>query len=228
MAPEVPRSTYLPDDDAVAIDRRAGAITMVAPADIDGIQKTIRVGLLGNGAAVVDHRVENTGTRRADAAAWAITQFPPDGTAVLPLPIEPGDPARLQANRSVVLWPYTNAGAPGVTWTVDAAMIEGSTSSEPFKAGVENRRGWLAYWRRGELFVKWSQRHHDGAAYADRGASAQVYRNDRPLVTLAPGDAIEHREVWLLRPVALDHADDLPAALGEVGVDEQPTELEQQ
>lgn len=234
VAPEVPQSTYLPDDDPVAIDRRSGAITMVAPAGVDGIRKTIRVGLAGNGAAVVDHRIENTGTETADAAAWAITQFPPDGTAVLPLPTEPADDAGLQANRSVVLWPYTNAGAPGVTWTVDAAVIEGSASPEPFKVGGENRRGWLAYWRGDELFVKWSGRHRDGTAYADRGASVQVYRNNRfveletlsPLVTLAPGDAIEHREVWLLRRVALDRAGGLPAALLELGVDQQPTELE--
>jgi len=236
VAPEVPQSTYLPDDDPVAVDREPGAITLAAPAGVDGIQKTIRVELLGGGRAVVDHRVENTGRRAADVAAWAITQFPADGTAVLPLPTETADPAGLQANRSVVLWPYTDAGASGVTWTVDAAMIEGSASSEPFKVGVENRRGWLAYWRRGELFVKWSRRHHDGAVYADRGASAQVYRNAAfieletlsPLVTLAPGDTIEHREVWRLSEVALGRVEDLTAALRDLGVDEPPMELERQ
>lgn len=236
VAPEVPQSTYLPDDQPVAMDRRSAAVTLVGPTGADGIRKMIRLELLGDGAAVVDHHLENTGARPVDVAAWAITQFPPDGTALLPLPTEPADPAGLQANRSVVLWPYTNPGAPGVRWSVDAAVIEGSPSSEPFKVGVENRRGWLAYWRRGELFVKWCRRHDDASKYADRGASAQVYRNARfveletmsPLVTLAPGDGIEHREVWLVRRVALDRADDLPAALRDLGIDEAPEELERQ
>lgn len=84
------------------------------------------------------------------------------------------------------------------------------------------------------MFVKWSRTHRDDADYLDRGASAQVYRNDRfieletlsPLTVLAPGERIEHREVWRLHRASVDSIGDLTEALERVEAEGPPPELE--
>ena len=234
VAPEVPPTTYLPDDEAVILKTGTDTISATTPAGDADVERTIRVSLATAGSIVVDHVVENRGDRSLSAAAWAITQLPPDGIAVLPQATETADPWGVQPNRSVVLWPYTDPGAPGVEWTAASALIRGVEDPQPFKIGVENRRGWLAHWRSGELFVKWSRPHRDDADYLDRGASAQVYRNDRfieletlsPLTVLAPGERIEHREVWRLHRASVESVSDLTEMLAGIEAEGPPPELE--
>lgn len=234
VAPEVPPITYLPDDEPVILKTGTDTISATTPAGETGVEQTIGVSLGTAGSIVVDHVVENSGDRSFSAAAWAITQLPPDGIAVLPQATETTDPWGAQPNRSVVLWPYTDPGAPGVEWTTASVLIRGVEDPRPFKIGVENRRGWLAHWRSGELFVKWSRTHRDDADYLDRGASAQVYRNDRfieletlsPLRVLAPGERIEHREVWRLHRATVEDASDLVEVLESIEAEGPPPELE--
>jgi hypothetical protein len=234
VAPEVPPTTYLPDDEPVILKTGTDTISATSPAGETDVERTIGVSLGTAGAVVVDHLVENRGERSFSAAAWAITQLPPDGIAVLPQAIETADPWGVQPNRSVVLWPYTDLGAPGVEWTPALVLIRGVEDPRPFKIGVENQRGWLAHWRSGELFVKWSRTHRDGADYLDRGASAQVYRNNRfieletlsPLTVLAPGERIEHREVWRLLQPSVENASDLIEVLASIEAEGPPPELE--
>ena len=234
VAPEVPPTTYLPDDEPVILQTGTDTISATTPAGDSEVERTIRVSLGTAGSIVVDHVVENRGDRSLSAAAWAITQLPPDGIAVLPQATETADPWGVQPNRSVVLWPYTDPGAPGVEWTAASALIRGVEDPQPFKIGVENRRGWLAHWRSGELFVKWSRPHRDDADYLDRGASAQVYRNDRfieletlsPLTVLAPGERIEHREVWRLHRASVESVSDLTEMLAGMEAEGPPPELE--
>ncbi len=204
LAPEVPAVTYLPDDEAVAFTRDDGHLRSRGAVDSNGIVREIDVSCDPvDGAIVVDHRIFNLGGDPIETAAWAITQFPPDGAAILPLGAEAIDDGGYQANRSVVLWPYTNPGAEGFRWSRDAVVLEGSSGPKQ-KLGAENRNGWLAYHRGSLLFAKWSSRHDAGHRYADRGASIQVYRDHRfiELETLSPirrlesGDALLHREVW--------------------------------
>jgi hypothetical protein len=129
----------------------------------------------------------------------------------------------------------TEPSARGGEWTASSTLIRGAEDPHPFKIGVENRRGWLAYRRSGEVFVKWSRTHRDDADYLDRGASAQVYRNDRfieletlsPLTVLAPGERIEHREVWRLHRASVDSIGDLTEALERIEAEGLPPELEE-
>jgi hypothetical protein len=230
----VPPITYLPDDEPVSLEIATDRISATTSAGEAGVERTIAASIGTAGTVAVDHVVENRGDRPFSAAAWAITQLPPDGIAVLPQATEFADPWGVQPNRSVVLWPYTDPGAPGVEWTAASVLIRGVEGPRPFKIGVENRRGWLAHWRSGELFVKWSRTHRDDADYLDRGASAQVYRNDRfieletlsPLRVLAPGERIEHREVWRLHRATVEDASDLVEVLESIEAEGPPPELE--
>jgi hypothetical protein len=204
LAPEIPAITYLPDDEAVEITQRDGHIRSRGAVDPNGIVREIDVSCSSNeGSVVIDHRIINVGSEPIETAAWAITQLPADGAAVLPLSAEPVDDGGCQANRSVVLWPYSDPGAEGLRWSGDAVVLEGS-SGEKQKIGAENRNGWVAYHRGSVLFAKWAPVHDANLPYTDRGASVQVYRDHRfiELETLSPirrlerGDALHHREVW--------------------------------
>lgn len=229
LAPEIPTVTYLPDDEAVEITQRDGHIRSRGAVDPNGIVREIDVSCSSNeGSVVIDHRIINVGNEPIETAAWAITQLPADGAAVLPLGAEPADDGGHQANRSVVFWPYSNPGAEGLRWSGDAVVLEGS-SGEKQKIGAENRSGWVAYHRGSVLFAKWAPVHDMNLRYADRGASVQVYRDHRfiELETLSPirrlerGDALHHREVWrvvetgpLPRTELATHASDILSAWG--------------
>jgi len=204
LAPEVPAVTYLPDDDAVEFSHHDGHLRSRGVVDSNGIVRELDVSCGHiDGSIVVDHRIINVGDSPIETAAWAITQFPADGAAILPLGAEAIDGGGYQANRSVVLWPYTNPGADGFRWSRDAVVVEGSSGSKQ-KVGVENKNGWVAYQRGPMLFAKWAALHDADDQYVDRGASVQVYRDHRfvELETLSPvrrldhGDALHHREAW--------------------------------
>jgi hypothetical protein len=90
------------------------------------------------------------------------------------------------------------------------------------------RRGWVAHWREGVLFVK--RAHHDEeAAYADMGASGQVYSHVDfteletlgPLTDLGPGQAAVHREDWEVQLVDEAEAERLVTS---GGLDRRPRE----
>ena len=203
IAPEIPEVTYTPDDEPVAFTDGERSLRARGAVDSLGVIKEIDATVTHAGAVVVDHRIVNAGSAPIEAAPWAITQFPPEGAAVLPITAQTADAVGLQANRSIILWPYTDLGAPGLRLSRDAVVVEGSDRLRQ-KIGVENRSGWVAYHRGGVLFAKWALRHDASQSYVDRGASIQVYRDEHsieleslgPVRTIDPGEAIGHREIW--------------------------------
>ena len=92
----------------------------------------------------------------------------------------------------------------------------------PCKIGLSGQAGWIAYRRGGTVLVKRAT-YHEGATYPDFGASLQCYSGGDfieietlgPLVSLAPGASVDHRETWTLH--AVDEtmgSDDVMALLG--------------
>ena len=171
-----------------------------------GIAKAIDLTVEGS-TAVIDHTLTNSSEISLDIAPWGITQLPPGGTAILPLPLEPTDPFGLQPNAELVVWPYTGVADTGFAM-VDRLILLDANRTTATKVGAPNVRGWLAYLREGLLFVKRAE-HRAGGRYLDRGASAQCYCNADFLeletlgeqVLLAPGESVSHREVWELYAV---------------------------
>jgi hypothetical protein len=224
-APEVPAVSYMADDAPVTIANTEAGVEIVGPADGDGIVKAITLAQHGDFTAV-DHELRNEGWSPLRLAPWAITQLAPGGTAYLPQRSGPVDDDGVLPNRHLVLWPYTDLSSPEITVRRDLVTVEASDREAKSKIGISNRRGWIAYARGGELFVKWAALHRDDDVYVDFGASAQCYRDERfieletlgPLVTLQPGKRAAHREVWTLRNVpngALDDVlDSLPSVPG--------------
>jgi hypothetical protein len=202
-APEVPDVTYRSDDRACAVDEVDGGVRVEAPTDGAGLVKAIEVRASGDGW-VVDHDLLNASEAPITLAPWAITQLAPGGEAWLPLG---GGGAGLQADRALVLWPYTRLDDARLTFEGDALRIRAVPGPGPLKVGAAPGIGCVTYERAGERFEKRVE-VDPGASHADHGAAVQIYLNDAfceletlgPLRRLEPGDTVRHRERWTLTP----------------------------
>jgi hypothetical protein len=156
-----------------------------------------------DGGWLVDHEIRNASPRPVTLAPWAITQLRPGGTATLPLPPRGDGP---QADRSLVLWPYTDLADPRIRVDPGVLRIRSTAAGPALKLGVAPGEGAVSYRLGGEVFEKRADVDL-GAEYADRGAALQVYLCDDfceletlgPLRELEPGAAATHRERWTLR-----------------------------
>jgi hypothetical protein len=207
VAPEIPEITYEPDDAPVTVTAGAqrARIVQAASPQVE-IEKTVVVSLVDR-TVCVEHIVTNRGANQVDIAPWGITQLPPGGFAIVPLPLEPVDRHGLQPNASIVVWPYTGTGDN--PFTIGQGMIVVNTDrTDATKVGVAMCRGWLAYLRNGQVFVKRSTHRPEGR-YLDMGASGQVYagKDFTELETLgehtmlATDQSVSHTELWELHHV---------------------------
>lgn len=199
-APEVPEITYQPDERVCAVIEVDDGVRVEAPPDGAGLVKSIQVRRTAQGWTV-DHLIGNAAGMRAVLAPWAITQLRPGGDVLIP------DPPRgtgLQADRSVVYWPYTDPGDPRIRHTSDALAITAGPG-DPLKVGVGPGDGRMSYRLDGQVFGK--QVEVDPlASYPDRGAALQVYVCDAFceletvgfLRTLGVGETASHQERWTL------------------------------
>jgi hypothetical protein len=205
-APEVPRITYEPDDRPCTVTEVDDGVRVEAPADGAGLIKTIEV-RRSEGGWIVDHEIRNGSDSVITLAPWAITQFPPDGEIVVPASTDSKGP---QADRSLVLWPYTDPGDPRLQLRLDEIRVDVAPGAR-LKVGVAPSRGRVSYRRDGDVFEK----HvlvDPSASYADLGAAIQVFVCDDfceletlgPLRDEAPNDVASHRERWVIRREGID------------------------
>lgn len=220
-APERPAVTYAPDHGIdIEVIESADGLSITGAGESDGLVKTIRLTQRGQ-YTVVDHTLVNHGTDRISCAPWAITQLATGGQAFLPQTREEADPDGVLPNRHLVSWPYTDLSHPEIEFRPDVVVIHGSDRPYPTKLGQPNRRGWIAYRKGSELFVKWAACNDDSGDYVDFGATVQCYRDERfveietlgPLTTIQPGEQVDHREIWLLATLTDDVVDDFLAGL---------------
>ncbi|GAB4431909.1 MAG: hypothetical protein Kow0031_13160 [Anaerolineae bacterium] len=225
-SPEVKQRTYLPDDQPVSITPIENGLLVVPPLEAaSGIQKTLRLTLPDDSATVViDHTLQNNGLWPVELSPWAITMMKPGGTAILPQPVGNADPDGVLPNRRLALWPYTDINSPYIQWGDRFVFIHARGEGGPLKVGYPNPAGWLAYHINGTLFVKQADYLPD-AVYPDFGSSTECYcRWDfieletlGPVTTLAPGEAVTHRETWrLFANVNFEPTEDSAQALAEV------------
>lgn len=218
-APEDPARTYVPDDDGVTVHATPNGARMLLPADVHShIAKIMEVELLGDdsssdrlhatGGVRLQHTLRNEGRWPVQLAAWAITQLPPGGVAILPQSNTPLDDAGLLPNRRLNLWPYTRLSDPRLAPQEDFILIHGRADITPrFKIGVMNRQRWSAHLGQSYLFCKFTDPHPQ-QPHPDMGSNTEVYTDNRfleletlsPLRSLAPGQELAHEEVWKIYP----------------------------
>lgn len=204
-APERIPDTYEPDNDGLAVEELADGVRLHQPAEPrTGIRKSIDIHLAPNRAALtLTHRIENTGARSVELAPWAITMLKLGGVAILPQPVDAVDEYSFLPNRHLVLWQYTRIRDPRLELGDEFIRVHARAQLPPCKIGYLNRAGWIAYWRKGNLFVKRFAPNAD-QAHVDFNCNAEVYCNDEfveletlaPLVQLEPGKSVTHDENW--------------------------------
>jgi hypothetical protein len=203
-APEVPERTYRPDDDPVELALTADSISVGGVVDPDGIRKRITLRWTDGARVAVAHELRNEGSGTHELAPWAITQVPLGGVAHLPM--APMEPEALIPTRSIVLWPYTLLADPRLRIVDDGVTLDASVDGggARLKIGVPNAVGQVDYTRDGWRFTKHVTPGGAPAGGLDLGATMQAFADGRcaeietlgELRRLAPGDAVEHHELW--------------------------------
>ena len=167
-APEDPEVTYANDDHECKVSVEGDTVTLLGPPDRAGLIKSIVV-TGRDDSLMVEHRITG-GEVSQQLAAWAITQFPLGGTAILSLAGEDTGP---RPNRSLVLWPYTNLDDPRLRFGEAVALVATEEGS-PLKLGFGPMPQRLGYFRDGWLFIKENGSTLRGEV-PDFGATSQVY-----------------------------------------------------
>jgi hypothetical protein len=208
-APEMRRRTYIPDNQSLTITEIENGLELVQPTEAQtGIQKSLRIILPDQSATlVIDHTLKNEGLWPIELAPWAITQLKPGGIAFLPQITTNADPDGLLPNRRLALWPYTDISSPHIRWGNRFILIKADMSEGALKIGFPNPTGWIAYYLGQTLFVKQAA-YQAEADYFDFGSSSECYccpyfielETLGPRTTLAPDQAVTHRETWRLYP----------------------------
>jgi len=198
-APEVPEVTYQPDDEPCLVSANGDGVRVEAPPDGAGLAKVIEIAGTVDGW-ILDHTIANHGAAPVTVAPWAITQLRPGGRFALAFA---GHGEGLQADRSLVLWPYTDPTDARLSLTADAVAVEAPPVGPPLKVGVAGGAGWARYELDGTRFEKRISSGR-GAPTADLGAALQVYvcagfgelETLGPLAEVPPGASVTHRESW--------------------------------
>ena len=199
VAPEIPSVTYRSDDRPCSVTEVEDGVGVEAPPDGAHLAKVIWVRRSPNGW-IVDHVVRNASRRTTTIAPWALTQLQRGGEAAIAVPPREDGP---RADRSVVLWPYTDLGDPRFGFSRDEVRVDAGRPGPPLKLGAAPSDGRVAYELDDYRFEKRIDVDPD-APYADRGAAVQVYVCDDfceletlgPLHEVEPGGSVALRERW--------------------------------
>ncbi len=207
-SPEVTPRTYFPDNTPVKYEDHNGFIRVIPdPEIVNSIQKEIDIEVLEGKAQVrLTHRLRNIGPWAIEFAPWALSVMATEGAAIAPLPPRGTHSENLLHNSTMSLWAYTNMADSRWMWGHRFIMLRQNPKAVgPQKIGLSVPDGWVAYARKGHLFVK-QFRYQPDAVYPDGGACVEFFNREEmaeveslgPLTKLQPGEAVEHIEFWSL------------------------------
>jgi len=211
VAPEHKPKTYELDNSAVEMVKEIpGGIRVVQrKGPLTGIRKSMDITLAPRGARVrVIHTLTNDGKKTVPCSAWALSVMPRNGVAIIPVPkLVPHD-ERCTPNQNWSLWSYTDMTDPRLKLGTKFLLVRQDPRRGPFKLGMAQRQGWVAYLKGDILFIKNFARKA-GAVHPDYDVNFEVYTDENileletlgPLVNLKPGQSVQHEERWLLTKV---------------------------
>lgn len=219
-APEADPRSYQPDNRPVKVTATADetTVTVAQPTEpATGMQKTLVLSMTDERPHLrVTHHLTNNGLWPVTCAPWALSVMAAGGVGILPVPPRGTHAENLLPTHTMTLWAYTDFSDP--RWTLGREYVllrQDSRATTPQKVGMDVQDGWAAYLRDGTLFVKAFSRVA-GAAYPDKGSTAELFTNDvmleveslGPLTNIPPKETVTHVEDWFLftdvPPVAND------------------------
>jgi hypothetical protein len=170
------------------------------------LRKTLGILSAAQGTRVsLRHSVVNEGEQPITLAPWALTVMKPEGLEIIPQPALGEHPRDLLPNRGVVLWAYTDLSDLRLTLGTKFWLLRQSPGYPPIKIGLAHRERWIAYVLSDSLFIKTFE-YNPAAFYPDGGCNFETFSDSEMLeietlgsmVTLNPGEAANHHEIWHL------------------------------
>ena len=205
MSPEDMPLSYYPDNDRVVYNEIPFGVELIPPAQrVTDFQYRIEVLLSPDKPSLsVKHYVTNISDITKRRAVWAISVLSRGGLEVVP---QPTNDTGLLANRVLSLWPYSDMSDDRVHWGKKYITLrQDPSATQAFKFGINNLRGWAAYFNHGDMFVK-KYTNNPGGSYPDFGTSFETYTNNfflemesiGELVNITPHSTVFHGEEWSL------------------------------
>jgi hypothetical protein len=208
ISPEDSTLSYIPDNTAVPCETLGELSVKVTTPSSSAreIRKDITVTLASSGSGVeLNHTLTNEGSTSETIAPWALSVMAPAGIAILPQPPLGQHPRDLLPNRALIIWAFSDTTDSRFHLGKNFISLRQENNPAPFKFGLAHQGKWAAYLLGDQLFTK-TVAFIEGATYADMGCNFESFTNEDmleietlgPLVTLAPGESISHRETWAL------------------------------
>ena len=205
LSPEDMPLTYYPDNERVIFNEIPFGVELIPPAQrVTDFQYRIEIIFSTDKPQIsVKHFITNIGETTKRRAAWAISVLSQGGLEVIPQPL--GDTGLL-ANRVMSLWSYADMSDERVYWGKRYITLRQNPANEnKFKFGINNLRGWAAYFNHGGLFIKKYVNNPSGI-YPDYGTSFETYTDKNflemeslsELIDITPHSTIFHGEEWTL------------------------------
>jgi hypothetical protein len=207
LAPEHPERSYYPDNRPVQIRVDDPCVHLVQEVEsVTQVQKSLVLTLHPASTRVsVEHRLRNCGSEALELAPWALTVMARGGRALFPQPPFRPHPQALAPARPLVLWPFTRMQDPRWSWGDRFVSLEQDPSRPgPQKLGLYDPCAYMAYFVEGCVFLKChlptSGRHADFGCNVEAFVNGDILELETlgPLVWLAPGQTVSHREEWFL------------------------------
>jgi hypothetical protein len=206
-APEDIVRSYQPDDEPLAVKMLPQGVGLTQPVEPKtGLQKGIKIELVGARTVKVTHTLTNRTLWPVTAAPWALTMLRPDAYGAVPL-LPKGDHAKgdLLPTYALVPWSFTDLSLPVWKFGRNFVGIDVAQAKFAQKIGLTNYPGWSAAWVEGATFVKYAA-PLAGAAYPDFGSCFETFTNGDlleletlgVLAPIAPGRTVTHVEYWTI------------------------------
>ena len=224
-APEVYPRTYYCDCDPVEYKFEDGILILTCkPETTTGLQKNIAVFLDDDSSRVeIRHSITNTNCWSCEFSAWALSVMAAGTRAFIPqedfVPHGHGEGQTLVPARPVVLWPFTRMNDHRLEWEDRYIGIKEDCTDKPVKIGVKNTKATVVADGPGGIFIK-THDYFPEDNYPDMGCNEEFFtiagfleiETLSPLVSVQPGEELEHFEFWRLEEGRLP---DDPAEIAE-------------
>lgn len=206
VSPEIMPRCYYPDNKPVGLTIKDFGVVLEAPVEnFNNIQKRIEISINEYSAEVtVTHSITNKGAWNTVFAPWAITVMAQGGTLLIP---QADRPTGFLPNRSLAIWPYTKLNDKRLFFGENYITVkQDPTIVDKLKIGTNNEKEWVAYFSKGQIFLK-NAKHTVGGFYPDlENCSFETYTDDICLETetlgqvsvVEPNCSASHIERWNL------------------------------
>lgn len=217
-SPEVFPRTYALDFDNVSYKWDGKILKLDQKVEsITGIKKDFEITLdeKENHVKVV-HKLTNKNLWAVELAAWPLTVVTDKMRAIVPLEDFEAWEDNFLPNKPIVLWHYTTMDDPRWKWGSKFIQLkQDSKTVTRQKFGTLNKKGWVAGYLDGELFLK-TFGYDPDACYPDYGCNMEVYTDGdlmeieslSPITKIEPGQTLIQTENWFYFKTQLSENED--------------------